>query len=102
MAYATIAGLRVEVGLCTTFLPMLIYAAFGTADTRREHQHYDRYLGGGTLTRSSQMASHLADSFVHPDALVGSILVPSLLRPGFITNFISEPMLVGFKLESDS
>jgi MFS superfamily sulfate permease-like transporter len=31
MAYATIAGLPVQVGLYTTFLPMLIYAALGTS-----------------------------------------------------------------------
>ncbi|MGH7168643.1 MAG: SulP family inorganic anion transporter, partial [Nitrospiraceae bacterium] len=31
MAYATIAGLPVQVGLYTAFLPMLIYAVFGTS-----------------------------------------------------------------------
>src|SRR5262244_3968625 len=31
MAYATIAGLPVEVGLYTAFLPMLVYAFLGTS-----------------------------------------------------------------------
>src|SRR5713101_4133839 len=31
MAYATIAGLPVEVGLYTAFLPMLVYALLGTS-----------------------------------------------------------------------
>ena len=31
MAYATIAGLPVEVGLYTAFLPMVIYAVLGTS-----------------------------------------------------------------------
>src|SRR5512143_985851 len=31
MAYATIAGLPVQVGLYTAFLPMLIYAVLGTS-----------------------------------------------------------------------
>src|SRR5512147_2000890 len=31
MAYATIAGLPVQVGLYTALLPMLIYAVFGTS-----------------------------------------------------------------------
>ena len=31
MAYATVAGLPVQVGLYTAFLPMLIYAVLGTS-----------------------------------------------------------------------
>src|SRR3974377_1828905 len=31
MAYATIAGLPVQVGLYTAFIPMVIYAALGTS-----------------------------------------------------------------------
>jgi MFS superfamily sulfate permease-like transporter len=31
MAYATIAGLPVQVGLYTAFLPMVIYAVLGTS-----------------------------------------------------------------------
>src|SRR5271168_5028368 len=31
MAYATIAGLPVQVGLYTAFVPMMIYAVFGTS-----------------------------------------------------------------------
>src|ERR1700741_4604125 len=31
LAYATIAGLPVQVGLYTAFLPMVIYAALGTS-----------------------------------------------------------------------
>src|SRR5262249_40296761 len=31
MAYATIAGLRVQVGLYTAFVPMIIYAVLGTS-----------------------------------------------------------------------
>src|SRR5713101_2529450 len=33
MAYATIAGLPVQVGLYTAFLPMIIYAVLGTSRT---------------------------------------------------------------------
>jgi len=32
MAYATIAGLPVQVGLYTSFLPMIIYAVLGHLD----------------------------------------------------------------------
>jgi len=41
MAYATIAGLPVQVGLYTAFLPMVIYAVLGTSvgsdDWARRH-----------------------------------------------------------------
>ena len=42
MAYATIAGLPVQVGLYTAFLPMLIYAALGISPTQRKYHHNDR------------------------------------------------------------
>jgi len=43
MAYATIAGLPVQVGLYTVFLPMLIYAALGPLCAQRKHHHHDRH-----------------------------------------------------------
>ena len=101
MAYATIAGLPVQVGLYTAFLPMLIYAVFGTS----------RPLSVSTTTTIAILAAAQLGQVV-PDGnpasllsalatltlLVGSILVlASLLRLGFIANFISEPVLVGFK-----
>ncbi len=101
MAYATIAGLPVQVGLYTVFLPMLIYAMFGTS----------RALSVSTTTTIAILAAAQLGQVV-PDGnpasllsasatltlLVGAILVlASLLRLGFIANFISEPVLVGFK-----
>jgi MFS superfamily sulfate permease-like transporter len=35
MAYATIAGLPVEVGLYTAFVPMLLYVLLGTSSVLR-------------------------------------------------------------------
>ena len=101
MAYATIAGLPVQVGLYTVFLPMLIYVLFGTS----------RALSVSTTTT---LAILVGAEFVevglggNPAAvlaasamltlLVGAILVlAGLLRLGFIANFISEPVLIGFK-----
>lgn len=40
MAYATIAGLPVTVGLYTAFVPMVIYAILGTSRAV-ERQHYN-------------------------------------------------------------
>jgi high affinity sulfate transporter 1 len=101
MAYATIAGLPVQVGLYTAFLPMVIYAFLGTS----------RPLSVSTTTTLAILtAAELGGAIPTGDAtgllkasmmltlLVGGFLaLASLLRMGFIANFISEPVLVGFK-----
>ncbi len=101
MAYATIAGLPVQVGLYTAIVPLAIYAVMGTS----------RPLSVSTTTTIAVLtATELGEvvpggdpsSLLHASAmltlLVGGILVlASLLRLGFIANFISEPVLVGFK-----
>lgn len=101
MAYASIAGLPVQVGLYTAFVPMVIYALAGTS----------RPLSVSTTTTLAiLLASELGQ--IVPDGnpaglltasctlslMVGLLLLfASLLRLGFIANFISEPVLVGFK-----
>src|SRR5258705_9425889 len=101
MAFATIAGLPVQVGLYTVLVPMAIYAVIGTS----------RPLSVSTTTTLAILAAaelgHVAAtgdpaSLVRASAtltlLVGAILLlASLLRLGFIANFISEPVLTGFK-----
>lgn len=101
MAFATIAGLPLQAGLYTAFLPMIIYALLGTS----------RPLSVSTTTTISILtAAELAEAA--PNAgpeelitagatlavLVGAMLIlASLLRLGFIANFISDPVLAGFK-----
>ncbi len=101
MAYATIAGLPVQVGLYTVLVPMAIYAVIGTS----------RPLSVSTTTTLAILvAAELGqvapggdpESFMRASAtltlLVGGILLlAALLRLGFIANFISEPVLIGFK-----
>jgi SulP family sulfate permease len=101
MAYATIAGLPIQVGLYTALVPMVIYALIGTS----------RPLSVSTSTTlailaATQFAQVLPDgdpaSLMRASAaltlLVGAMLVlASLLRLGFVANFISEPVLIGFK-----
>jgi sulfate permease, SulP family len=101
MAYATIAGLPVEVGLYTAFLPMVIYAVLGTS----------RVLSVSTTTTLAILAAaELGEVVPHGNLtslltasatltiLVGAMLVlASMLRLGFVANFISEPVLIGFK-----
>ena len=101
MAYATIAGLPVEVGLYTAFIPMMIYAVLGSS----------RPLSVSTTsTIAILIAAELA--MLAPEAdtaqlvvaaatlafLVGAFLfLAGILRLGFIANFISDPVLTGFK-----
>jgi high affinity sulfate transporter 1 len=101
MAYATIAGLPVQSGLYTAFVPMVIYAVLGTS----------RLLSVSTTSTIAILAAGaLAGAAPGGDAtsliaaastltlLVGvSLILASVLRLGFVANFISEPVLVGFK-----
>jgi high affinity sulfate transporter 1 len=101
MAFATIAGLPVEVGLYTAFVPMIIYAVLGTS----------RVLSVSTTTTLAILAAaDLGEAVPNGNAaellrasatlalLVGAILVlAAVLRLGFVANFISEPVLIGFK-----
>jgi high affinity sulfate transporter 1 len=101
MAYATVAGLPVSVGLYTAFVPTVVYALLGTS----------RVLSvSSTTTLAILTAAEL--SLVVPDgdpaklltatatltALTGLLLIlASALRLGFVANFISSPVLTGFK-----
>jgi len=99
MAYATIAGLPVQVGLYTAFLPMIIYAFFGSS----------RALSVSTTTTLAiLLAAELSEANIDSATLltatatitflVGVMLVlAAILRLGFVANFISEPVLIGFK-----
>lgn len=101
MAYATVAGVPVAAGLYTAFVPMVIYAFLGSS----------RVLSVSTTTTIGILVgAELA--IVAPDGnpavvltalatltmLVGIFLaLAAALRLGFLGNFISEPVLVGFK-----
>ena len=101
MAYATVAGLPVAVGLYTAFAPTAIYALLGSS----------RVLSvSSTTTLAILTASELAEVVPDDDLtklaratatlvlLVGlALLAARLFRLGFVANFISLPVLAGFK-----
>jgi len=101
MAYATIAGLPVQVGLYTAFLPMVIYAVLGTSRPLSVSTTTTIAILTGVLL--GQVApggdpASLMSALATLTLLVGGMLVlASCLRLGFIANFISEPVLIGFK-----
>lgn len=100
LAFATIASLPLQVGLYTAIVPAAVYALLGTS----------RPLSVSTTTTIAILSAPilgpaaaagptaLAATTATLTLLVGALLVlASLLRLGFVANFISEPVLVGFK-----
>ena len=101
VAYASLAGLPVRFGLYVATVPMVVYALVGTS----------RPLSvSSTSTISILTAGALVDTGTADDParavaaasllalLVGGILaIAGLLRMGFLADFISSPVLAGFK-----
>jgi len=101
MAYATVAGLPVEVGLYTAFVPMVIYALLGTSRVLSVSSTTTLAILAGTqlgLTVPDGDPARLITATATLTALVGVMLLAArLLRLGFVANFISTPVLTGFK-----
>jgi high affinity sulfate transporter 1 len=101
MAYATIAGLPVQIGLYTALIPMLIYAVTGSSRPLSVSTTTTiAVLTGAQLSQvvTSGDSAALLKACATLTLMVGAILLAaSLLRLGFVANFISEPVLVGFK-----
>jgi SulP family sulfate permease len=101
MAYAVIAGLSVEAGLYTALAAMLVYPLLGSS----------RPLSVTTTSAIAMLtaAEIAAMSELNPGAgaaaiaatlalMVGGMLIAArLMRLGFLANFISQPVLIGFK-----
>jgi sulfate permease, SulP family len=100
MAYATIAGLPVQVGLYVATVPMLVYALCGTS----------RPLSVSTTSTLAALTAAAVASAAGGDparalvaaftlaALAGVLLLAAgVLRLGFAADFISAPVLAGFK-----
>src|SRR4051812_28319169 len=93
MAYATVAGLPVSVGLYTAFIPMIVYALLGTS----------RVLSVSSTTTSAILTGTQLGLAV-PDGDPGKLLIAAatltmmtgallaaaaILRFGFVATFIS-------------
>jgi high affinity sulfate transporter 1 len=97
MAYATVAGLSVAVGLYTCFVPMVAYALLGSSRVLSVSSTTTLgILTGAELPDGDPAKLVIATATL--TALVGAILLLArLLRLGFVANFISTPVLTGFK-----
>jgi SulP family sulfate permease len=101
LAYATIAQLPVQAGLFAALVPMAVYAVLGTS----------RLLSVSTTTPIAILCATAIGQALRTDpgldpltaaatlsVLVGLMLIAArILRMGFLANFISEPVLTGFK-----
>jgi SulP family sulfate permease len=99
LAYASIAGVSPVVGLYAAPGALLLYAMFGSS----------RQLIVGPMSATAALSASIvatvavpgADDFTTATATLAICvgiagLVAALLRLGFLTNFISEPVLKGF------
>ncbi|MEI6167485.1 MAG: SulP family inorganic anion transporter [bacterium] len=101
MACAVIAGLPVAAGLYTALAAMLVYPLLGTsrplsvtstsAIAMLTAAQVTATIAVGTSASAMSIASTLA-------LLVGGVqIMARLLRLGFLANFISKPVLIGFE-----
>src|SRR3954451_8457117 len=100
LAYATIAGLPVQVGLYTASVPMVIYALLGTSRPLSVSTTTTiAILTGAELGRVAPGGgAELIAASATLAVLVGVLLLlASAIRLGFVANFISQPVLTGFK-----
>src|SRR4030095_11725014 len=99
MAYASVAGLPVAVGLYTAFIPMAIYALLGTSRVLSVSSTTTIAILAGTqlgLAVPDGDPARLVTVTATLTLLVGAALVAArLLRLGFVANFISTPVLTG-------
>lgn len=99
LAYAMLAGLPPQVGLYASILPLIAYAIFGTS----------RALAVGPVAVVSLMTAAAVGQIAAPGTseyltaaitlafLSGLMLVAmSILRLGFLANFLSHPVISGF------
>jgi high affinity sulfate transporter 1 len=101
MAYATIAGLPVQVGLYTAIVPMAVYAALGTSRPLSVSSTTTiAILSAAALGKAAPNAAagELLAASATLAMIVGVLLaLASAARLGFVANFISDPVLAGFK-----
>src|SRR3954467_6727999 len=101
MAHATIATLPVQVGLATVIAPMLAYALVGTSRPLSVSTTSTIAVLVAAAVASAAPAATPAQATLIASTLalmVGAMLCAGWAASlGFVANFISQPVLVGFK-----
>jgi sulfate permease, SulP family len=101
MAYAVIAGLPIQAGLYTALAAMLVYPLLGSSRALSVTTTSEiAMLTGTAVVALSAQATGAAPTAIAATLalLVGAVLIAArVLRLGFLANFVSLPVLVGFK-----
>lgn len=99
LAYALLAGLPPEMGLYASILPLIAYAAFGSSRTLSVGPVAVVSLMTATAVGkvAQQGTVDYATAAITLALLSGLILILlGLIRFGFVTNFLSHPVVSGF------
>jgi SulP family sulfate permease len=101
LAYATIAQLPVQAGLFAALVPMAVYAVLGSSRVLSVSTTTPIAILCATAIGEALRANPGLDPLTAAatlSVLVGMMLIVArVLRLGFLANFISEPVLTGFK-----
>lgn len=99
IAYASLAGLPPQAGLYTLLASLVLYAVFGTS----RHLVVAGTSASAVLVFSAVTALHPHDAAKYASLAAGVIIlagiffiIAGLLRLGFITQFLSRPVMAGF------
>ncbi|MEQ1696735.1 MAG: sulfate permease [Hyphomicrobiaceae bacterium] len=99
MAYALLAGLPPAAGLYTSILPHILYSIFGTSRTMGMGPvALISLMVGTTLAPLAAIGSDQYANYALVLALLSGVMLTllGLIRAGFLTNFISHPVISGF------
>jgi SulP family sulfate permease len=102
MAMAAIAGLPLEIGLYTAMVPAVIYAALGTSRPLIVTATSTTAILVATAVASLPAAAGDPATAIAASAMLAliagaALVAASILRLGFVADFISLPVLTGFK-----
>ncbi len=100
LAFASMAGLPLQAGLYVALVPMLVYALLGSSRSLSVSSTSTLAILTAAelaLVPSKDPAALLAAASALTLLVGGCLMLAGLLRLGFLANFISDPVLAGFK-----
>ncbi len=103
LAYALLAGLPPEVGLYSSILPLIAYAIFGTSTTLAVGPvAVISLMTGATIANFNNTLNYSPTEIAVALSLLSGLLLlaMSVLKLGFVVNFLSRSVIEGFVMAS--